>query len=183
MKAKERKTSARKTVSRKATTKTTKVKISKGPVDLTATIRNKSEELLARLGFDCQIEISLTEDNRYLVKIQTNEPNLLIGYHGQTLSALQLIINLAVQKETSVWTPIVLDIGDYRERREEQLRQLALNIAQRVRFSGQPQSLTRLSAAERRIIHLALADDEMVETLSEGEGSDRHLVIRPKTNN
>lgn len=177
MKAKAETVAKKAAVAKKSVSKKKKVVESS---DISGVIKNKTEELLDKLGFQCPVTVSLEEDNRYLVKLQSEEPNLLIGYHGQTLSALQLIISLAVQKTSSVWTPIILDIGDYRQRREEQLRRLALSVAQRVRFSGQPQTLSRLSAAERRIIHLTLAEDEMVETLSEGEGQDRHLVIRSK---
>ena len=151
------------------------------PSDLDNIIKAKTEELLAKIGFQSDVTVASQEDGRYEVKLQSDQPNLLIGYHGQTLSALQLILGLAIQKETSLWVPITVDVGSYREHREEQLRRLAINIAQRVRFSGQPQSISRLSAAERRIVHLALAEDEMIETISEGEGPDRHLVIRPKT--
>lgn len=149
-------------------------------VDLNSVIKKKTDELLEKVGFPCPVTITAAEGGRYLIKLESEDPNLLIGYHGQTLSALQLILSLGIQKDTSLWVPITLDVGDYRERREEQLRRLALSVAQRVRFSGQPQTLSRLTAAERRIVHLTLSEDEMVETISEGEGQDRHLVIRPK---
>lgn len=163
--------------------KSTAVKIKTRPKkapNLATLVKSNTEEILKKLGFQTSAKVSPLENGGFSVQIECAEPNFLIGYHGQTLSALQLITSLSVQKETGTWTPIVLNVGDYRERREEQLRHLALSIAQRVRFSGQLQTIGRLTAAERRIVHLTLAGDEMVESFSEGEGSDRHLVVRLK---
>lgn len=143
-------------------------------------IKDKSEELLAKLGYISEATVVPRDDGGFDVQISSEDPNLLIGYHGQTLSALQVMIGLSAQKSSGNWVRLSLNVGDYRERREEQLRKLALTVAQRVRFSGQPQVITKLSPAERRIVHLTLANDEMVETVSEGEGLDRHLIIRPK---
>jgi len=78
------------------------------------------------------------------------------------------------------WTRILVNVGDYRERRKEVLERMALAVAQRAKFSGQPQALPPMSAFERRIIHLALTGDSELETASEGEGKDRHVVIKPK---
>ncbi len=139
-----------------------------------------AEELLGQVGFTATVSVLPREEGGYSVQIESEEASLLIGFHGQTLAALQLILGLAVQKELGQWTPVYLNVGDYRERREDQLRHLAQSVAQRVRFSGQPQIINRLSASERRIVHLTLAEDEMVETISEGEGAQRHLVVRPK---
>ena len=69
---------------------------------------------------------------------------------------------------------------DYRERRKESLERMALSAAQRIKFSGESQSLPAMSSAERRIVHLALVDDQEVETESEGEGMSRRVVVKPK---
>lgn len=153
------------------------VKYTASPEDI---IKAQAEELLTKVGFTAAVTVTPREEGGFSVQIDSDEPNLLIGFHGQTLSSLQLILGLSVQKEIGQWTPVILNVGDYRERREEQLRHLAQSVAQRVRFSGQPQIITRLNAAERRIVHLTLAEDEMVETVSEGEGNARQLVVRPK---
>jgi spoIIIJ-associated protein len=149
-------------------------------VNIEGLIKSQTEELLDKLGFKASVTISPLDNGGYSVQLESEDASLLIGYHGQTISALQLILGLAIQKKSESWVPIVVNVGDYRERREEQLRHLAQTVAQRVRFSGLPQTLTQLSAAERRIVHLTLAGDDMVETISEGEGQDRHLIIRPK---
>jgi predicted RNA-binding protein Jag len=144
-------------------------------------VKTKTEELLHQIGFDeVTVEVRPTETGGYLVQLGTAEPSLIIGYHGQTLSAFQFFLGLLVQKTLGEWKPVVVNVGDYRERREEQLRHLAQTVAQRVRFSGRPQVLTNLTPAERRIIHITLATDELVESISEGEGQDRHLIIRPR---
>lgn len=176
---------SKKAAPKKATKKVTKAtKITKGASkkdsSQEALVQRLAEELLEKVGFVASVAVSPRTEGGYSVQIESEEPSLLIGFHGQTLSALQLILGFAVQKETEQWAPIILNVGDYRERREDQLRHLAQSVAQRVRFSGQPQIITRLNAAERRIVHLTLAEDEMVETVSEGEGLDRQLVVRPK---
>ena len=78
------------------------------------------------------------------------------------------------------WQRIVVDVGDWREKREEQLRRMALSAAQRVKFSKESVAMSYLNSAERRIIHIALAENPDVETRSEGEKRERRLVIEPK---
>lgn len=114
------------------------------------------------------------------VQIETAKTGILIGFHGETIAALQLLIGLMVYKKLGRWQPIVVNVGDYRQKRQLQLERMAQNAAQRVRFSGQAVALPYLSAGERRVVHLALAEDSEVETESEGEGRERQLVIRPK---
>lgn len=165
---------------KKTPSKVKSPKITKKPADASVVVKTKAEEILKRLGFKGTVIVTAREQGGYAVQLDSDQASLLIGYHGQTLSSFQLILSLAVQKETGSWMPIILNVGDYREHREEQLRRLALNVAQRVRFSGQPQTISHLNSAERRIVHLTLSEDEMVETVSEGEGSARQLIVRPK---
>ncbi len=116
------------------------------------------------------------------VNIETSQSGALIGYHGEGLISLQLILNIMVHKKTGSWQRVVVNVGDYRQKREEYLRNLALNVAARVKATQNPTTLNDLSSFERRIIHLVLSQDPDVEAYSEGEGKDRHLIIKPKTN-
>jgi len=130
---------------------------------------------------DLKVDFKLTEEEGVVnIQVETDEPGILIGYHGQALQALQLLITLAVFRKLNEWVRVSVNIGDYREKRQESLTKMAQSIAQRTKFSSTPQSLPPMSSAERRIIHLALANDAEVETISEGEGRDRHVVIKPK---
>lgn len=116
------------------------------------------------------------------VNIETAQSGALIGYHGEGLISLQLILNIMVHKATGSWQRVVVNIGDYRQKREEYLKNLALNVAARVKTTQTASMLNDLSSFERRIIHLVLSEDKEVEAHSEGEGKDRHLIIKPKTN-
>lgn len=140
-----------------------------------------AEKLLTLLGFEAKVEVSEDSKNQaMLIQIETAEPGVLIGYHGETISALQLILGIMVHKNLGEWMRVIVNIGDYRQKREEVLTRMAMNAAQRAHFSGQPVALDNLSASERRIIHLVLKDHVEVETYSEGEGRERKLVIKPK---
>ena len=87
---------------------------------------------------------------------------------------------MIVSRKLGKWERVYVNVGDYREKREEALMYMAQRAAERALASGRPIELTRLSAAERRVIHLTLSGDERVQTESEGEGSERKLIISPK---
>jgi spoIIIJ-associated protein len=103
----------------------------------------------------------------------------LIGRRGQTLEALELLVNLIVARRLTRRIPVVVDAERYRERRREALQALAHRTATRVLRVGQPVPLEPMSASERRVIHTTLALVPGVATHSEGEGASRHVVITP----
>jgi spoIIIJ-associated protein len=105
---------------------------------------------------------------------------LLIGRRGSTLAALQYLVNVMVTRKTQSRVLVTIDAEHYHRRREETLRNLAHRMADRVRHSRRPVTLEPMPAAERRIIHLALADDQSVTTGSVGRGDERKVVIRPQ---
>lgn len=145
-------------------------------------IKEEAQKLLKFLRIEASFEIQEDEEKGVLnLSLKTEDSGLLIGYHGQTLSSLELIFNLAVYKKTGQWIKILFNVGDWRERREEYLEKMAANITQRVEATGEAIVCPYLTASERRIIHLALKDNPRVATESEGEGENRRLVIKPKT--
>ncbi len=105
---------------------------------------------------------------------------LLIGRRGETLRSLQFIVNLLVSRYVQRWPQIVVDVGNYRQRRQESLEGLARRMAERVRQSGRSLTLEPMGAYERRIVHLALRSDPTVFTQSSGEGEHRKVVIHPQ---
>lgn len=147
--------------------------------DKLKTIQQTAEKLLELLGVEVKVEVTQKEDS-INVQLETQDPGVLIGYHGETLSAFQLILNVMAGKQTGEWKKIVVNVGDYRQKREEVLKRMALSAAQKAHFSGEPVSLTDLSPFERRIVHLVLSDNLDVETFSEGTGKERHLVVKPR---
>ncbi len=105
---------------------------------------------------------------------------LMIGRRGETLRSLQYLLNVLIHRQTGRWSQVVIDIGQYRQRRQDSLEGLALRMAERVRQSGRPMPLEPMSSFERRIIHMALREDPSVYTESAGEGEHRKIVIYPK---
>ncbi len=104
---------------------------------------------------------------------------LLIGRRGETLRSLQFLLNLLVSRRVQKWPQIVVDVGNYRQRRQESLESLARRMAERVRQTGRPIMLEPMAAYERRIVHLALRNDKTIYTESSGEGENRKIVIYP----
>lgn len=116
-----------------------------------------------------------------VVDISGEDSGLLIGRRGETLRALQFLVNLVVKQRLGQESVrVVLDVERYRERRSNSLRELALRVADRVVTSGRDISLEPMPAAERRIVHIALADHPRVSTQSSGLGETRKVTITPR---
>lgn len=125
------------------------------------------------------MECRMTEE-RIMINLVGDGLGILIGKHGQTLDALQYLTNLAAGKFFRHHYFILLDVENYRERRQDTLEALARRLAGKVKRTGEEIRLEPMAAGERRIIHLALQDDHAVSTDSEGEAPYRYVVIRPK---
>ncbi len=104
---------------------------------------------------------------------------LLIGRRGETLASLQFLLNLMVSRKVKHWPQMIVDVGNYRQRRRESLEGLARRTADRVRQTGRSVSLEPMSPYERRLVHLALRGDTSVYTQSTGEGEGRKITIHP----
>ena len=141
------------------------------------------EHLMSQLDFDVRVEIKAGETNRLNVVGEGDEKEslgALIGRKGERLSALQHLVNLLLSKRVGEWTRILVDVEDYRGRRERQLRDLANRAAERVVETGKMLQLEPMPALERRWIHLALRDHERVATQSIGEEPNRRVVVLPR---
>lgn len=138
-------------------------------------------ELLSKMGFDAKLEISEREEDKLSIAVITEEPELLIGRHGQTLDALQVIINSYFSGEKDFpYRRIVLDAENYRERREESLVKNAYFLARRVRNTKRSVLLEPMNSYDRRLVHRALDDFSGVRTESEGEGPIKTIRIIPE---
>jgi spoIIIJ-associated protein len=141
------------------------------------------EQLMAHLDFHVSVEIKAGETNRLNVVGEDSEKEslgALIGRKGERLSALQHLVNLLLSKRVGEWTRILVDVEDYRGRRERQLRDLANRAAERVLETGKMLQLDPMPALERRWIHLALRDHDKVATQSIGEEPNRRVVVLPR---
>ncbi len=142
------------------------------------------EQLMHHLGFVVRVEVETGETSRLNVVADGDEKEALgalIGRKGERLSALQHLVNLMLSKEIGAWTRVLVDVEDYRGRRERQLRELADRAAARVVETGKMLQLEPMSALERRWIHMSLRDHVGVATQSIGEEPNRRVVLVPRT--
>ncbi len=150
--------------------------------DHSKTIKSLTKTFLAKLDIAAEkISIVPEEESDYLVQITVTEPEsgVLIGYHGETLSSIQLILSLILQKQVNSWHRLTFDINDYRQKRLQNLEAMAQEAVARVNSSGDEVIMPSMGSFDRRIIHLALDQDSSVRTESVGEGRDRRLIIYP----
>ncbi len=152
----------------------------------TVRARGLAEELLTRMEIPCRVSVRRAperdnpdEPRPIMLDISGDDLGLLIGWRGETLRALQTTINLMMGEESPESRRVILDVERYRARREDQVRELALRLADRVKRSGERYSLDPMHAYERRVIHLTLADDPGVRTESSGREPARRVVIHP----
>lgn len=137
------------------------------------------EDLLSFFGLNTDI-YATTEDNE-VIELHVPSTHLngfLIGQRGDTMRALQFMISTALKNNEYEITRVNVDIADYKKQRADRLSEKALDWIKKVKESGEPMHLQPMNAADRRTIH-KLAGEEGVETESEGEGRDRHIVLKP----
>lgn len=137
-------------------------------------------DVFAKMNLTVTIE-QVDKEDAVLFDLKGADLGILIGRHGQTLDALQYLTNLAANKGVDEGrVRIVLDVEDYRKRREETLVRLAQRLANKVKRRNQRIVLEPMSRHERKIIHMALQDDPQIATYSEGEEPYRKIVIAAK---
>jgi spoIIIJ-associated protein len=147
------------------------------------TTQDLIQRLFAHMGVDT-VSVEVEEGELMTVQINVSEEDsgLLIGYHGETLASLQRIIQLML-KDTLGEKKVVVNVNDYKQRREAQLHELTEKIAQRVLETGKSYMFSFMPANERLIVHQALsqnAEFSELESISTGEGNSRRLEIRIK---
>ena len=141
------------------------------------------EQLLVHIGFDARVDVETGETSRLNVlgaESEKEELGALIGRKGERLSALQHLVNLMLSRQMGAWTRVLVDVEDYRGRRERQLREIAERAAAKVVETGKMLQLEPMPALERRWIHLALKGNPDVATQSIGEEPNRRIVVLPR---
>ena len=141
------------------------------------------EQLLGHIGFAARVDVETGETSRLNVigdEGEREELGALIGRKGERLSALQHLVNLMLSRQMGTWTRVLVDVEDYRGRRERQLREIAERAAARVVETGKMLQLEPMPALERRWIHLALKGNPDVATQSIGEEPNRRIVVLPQ---
>lgn len=146
-------------------------------------LQKLTEELLVLTGVEAKVFVEVTDTDKekiYEVNIETDQAGLLIGNKGETLSAIESFLAMVLKQKTGEWVKVVLEIGDWRAKQEDYLKNLAQQAALRARETKEPQPLYNLNGAQRRIIHMELANETDLVTESEGEEKDRYLVVKVK---
>lgn len=143
-------------------------------------IAENVQQLIELLGVPATAEVSFQEQTFY-VDISSPDSSLLIGKFGANLEALQFALAVRLKTQTGDEEfELFVDVDGWRRQREEKLKNMASQIAEKVTSSGQPEPIYNLKASERRVIHTALTDHPDVATESVGEGEERYLIIKPK---
>ncbi len=147
--------------------------------------RETAGKIVSSILGETPVTVTILE-NRVDIRVDCGEDSgLLIGREGQTLAALQYITSRIVSRIMEAPVRVQFDVGDYRERQDDRLRELALALAERVRATGRPCSTRPMSSYHRRLVHMALQDSPDVQTRSSGEGPLKRVIIqrrRPERN-
>lgn len=149
-------------------------------LDVDDAARDLLEKMIDLMHLHVNVEEEEAADGQTVLNMVGPDQGILIGKRGQTLEALQFILNLILNKDASERRRVLLDAGGYRLRREKSLTDMAQRLARRALEERVQIALEPMNPAERRIIHLALADDPDVETFSEGEEPERKVIISPR---
>jgi len=156
--------------------------------DLGAIAREILESLLNLLGLDTSVslrespgETPVGTDAHVLLNIEGEDLGILIGRQGQTLAALQYLVRTIISHRLKLKVPLTIDVEGYRERRVESIQSLAQRLADQVAAKREPFMMQPMTAYERRIVHVELAEDPDVATHSIGIGDGRRVVIEPKS--
>ena len=136
------------------------------------------EKLLGLAGLEATVTTRL-EGERILLEVEGPDSGLVIGKQGATLEALQFLVNKVVYRDAMGPAPILVDAEGYRGRRADSLRSLARRLAEDAKRSGRRIYMAPMSASDRRVVHMQIAEIPGVSTQSEGEGMQRRLVIIP----
>ena len=140
------------------------------------------KDLFSKMGFEAEISpkiIDIEGKESVCFNVKTSEANILIGQGGANLQAMQHLARILVRHKTDEIVNFTIDINEYKQGRERYLRSLARELARRVERTNDRVVLKPMTSYERRIIHTALASEDRIETLSEGDEPERRVIIRP----
>jgi spoIIIJ-associated protein len=149
--------------------------------ELEAIVREVMEQMLdGILGQIPEFEISGHSERVSVLILDEENSGLLIGREGQTLSSIQYLVNRIVIRRHGNPVKVQINTGEYRERQDDNLRKMAIFLADKAKTLGRPQSTKPLSSYHRRVVHLALQEDEAISTRSKGDGPLKRVLIVPR---
>ena len=145
--------------------------------DIAEFIKEKAAELVENMGIEANFE-SNVRDEQINIKMYSDKNNILIGKNGQTLMAMQTILRQIVHNEIGMYPYILLDVENYKEKKNSHLERNAKRIAKEVQKTKIDVALDDMNAYERRVVHNAISNFKNISSASEGEEPHRHIVIR-----
>ncbi|MCB1146335.1 MAG: KH domain-containing protein [Leptospiraceae bacterium] len=149
-----------------------------GKTPLEIIVKGVISSIVNKMGYKVKFnKIAPTEDEKLYVEMVSQSAGFIIGKYGKTLESLQFLANLLVEKVTGSQPKILLDIEKYRERRQKHLEDIAVRTAKQVAQTGRYRLLDPLNPYERRIVHMALQENDMVQTESEGNSVYKRVKI------
>lgn len=148
--------------------------------EVTAKLEEMVSNIMDLMGVNSQVSVEAEEDLHRVIIDTAGVDGLLIGKKGQNLIALEHLLRRMVGKQLKRSVRMEVDVGGYKERRISALRSKAVSIASRVKASNKEMQVEPLPAAERRIVHLTLAEDPQVRTFTIGDGDLKSVVIAPQ---
>ena len=120
------------------------------------------------------------DEGELILDITGDDLAILIGQHGRTLDALQFVVSAITVRSMGFRYPVIVDVEGYKSRQREKLESIARSTANKAASQHRSVKMRPMTPYERRIVHIALRDDDRVDTASEGEGSARHVVVVPR---
>lgn len=139
------------------------------------------EEFFKKMTFDVEVKTSLQQENVVSIDLKAEEPQVLIGEKGQTLSEIQHLLKIILRKITEEPFFINLDINDYKKKKTEYLKEMARSVADEVALNKKEKQLFSMSAFERRVVHMEIADRQDIITESIGQEPDRRILIKSRS--
>ncbi|MDO9264608.1 MAG: KH domain-containing protein, partial [Desulfosalsimonadaceae bacterium] len=138
-----------------------------------------AQKILGTMAIDAELSVD-NSSNLCRINVKVSEPGILIGKKGQTLDAIQYLVDKVVNKQCGKGNHVVFDVEGYVESRKTELTDLASRLASKAMKTGKPSTMTRMNAHDRRIVHVSLKSNPSVRTQSVGDGYYRKLIIFPK---
>ena len=159
---------------------TVRVKLIENHDDITKITSEILDNLIDKMGVSALIDLKQSESPDIggpIFNIDGEDSSLLIGRRGETLRAIQFLVSFIASRQLGRRANVLVDVSDYQARRQKSLSSMAQRVAHQVIKNQSPITLEPMPSNERRIIHMALADNENISTVSTGEGADRQVTV------
>jgi spoIIIJ-associated protein len=145
----------------------------------TLVAKQRLEELVSFFGANVDVSADVSDDGIELNIAGSRFTPRLIGHRGETLRAIEYLMNQMIKHIDEEAPRVLVDVAGYKAARRESLQELARETAERVKQSGEEEELKPMNPAERRIVHMTLRELEGIDSESRGEGQDRHIIVKP----